>query len=143
LLNMNKFLLVVVFVLVLGSGLFYYMSNQSIMNQKPVAETITPSKYVSSESTSSVKEFTMTAKQWAFDPAIVTVKQGDKVILKIKSIDAAHGFALPDFNVKVDLVPNKEEIVEFVADKKGEFTFFCSVMCGEGHRDMKGKLVVE
>lgn len=133
--------MVVLLVLVVGGGLFYYMSNQSAMNEKPVPVATVPSKSVL-ESTS-VKEFSMTAKQWAFDPAVITVKQGDKVRIKMKSIDVAHGFALPDFNIKVDLVPNKEEMVEFVADKKGEFTFFCSVMCGEGHRDMKGKLVVE
>ena len=105
------------------------------MKQESTTITIT--------TTNPVKEFTMTAKQWTFDPAVITVKQGDKVKLKIKSVDVTHGFALPDFNVKVDLVPNKEETVEFVADKKGEFTFFCSVLCGDGHRDMKGKLVVE
>jgi len=74
---------------------------------------------------------------------LITVKQGDKVKLNVKSIDVTHGFAIPEFNVKVDLLPNKEETIEFVADKKGEFTFFCSVICGEGHKNMKGKLVVE
>ncbi len=138
---MNKIILVVLLVLVLGGGLFYFMQSQSRTNQKPILEATTPSR--STSKSTSVKEFSITAKQWAFDPETITVKQRDKVILKIKSVDVAHGFALPDFNVKVDLVPNKEETVEFVADKKGEFTFFCSVMCGEGHRDMKGKLVVK
>jgi len=31
---------------------------------------------------------------------------------------------------------------EFVADKVGEFNFFCNVYCGEGHSEMGGKLVV-
>ena len=80
------------------------------MNQKLTTETTTTVM-------NSVKEFTVTAKSWAFEPEVITVKQGDKVKLKIKSIDVTHGFALPDFDVKIDLVPNKEETVEFTADK--------------------------
>ena len=90
-----------------------------------------------------VKEFTMTAKQFTFEPATITVKQGDRVRIKIKSVDVAHSIAIPDFNINVDLAPDKEETVEFVADKPGTYTFFCSVFCGAGHPDMKGKLVVQ
>lgn len=92
---------------------------------------------------SEVVEIDMTAKQWEFDPGTITVKQGQKVKLNIKSIDVAHGFALPDFGVSQRLDPGKEVTVEFTADKKGTFTFFCNVVCGAGHRDMKGALVVE
>lgn len=148
---MNKFLWVVLIGLVIGGGLYYYQTNQSTMSAKPAELTVTPSSdsVMPSENPtkvmmeSAVKEFTMTAKQWTFDPAVITVKQGDIVKLKIKSIDVVHGFALVDFDVKVNLTPNKEEIVEFVADKKGEFTYFCSVVCGQGHKEMIGKLIVE
>ena len=85
----------------------------------------------------------MIAKNWYFEPAEVRVKHGEKIVLKIKSVDVDHGFALPDFDVSVKLKPGFEETVEFTADKKGEFTFFCNVLCGQGHRDMKGKLIVE
>lgn len=90
-----------------------------------------------------VKEFSMTAKQFSFDPETIKVKQGDKVRLTIKSTDVPHSFALPDFNVNVDLQPDKTETIEFIANKAGEFTFFCSIFCGSGHPDMKGKLIVE
>ena len=89
-----------------------------------------------------VKEFTMTAKQWEFVPSVITVNKGDKVKLIIKSIDVTHGFALPDFGVSKNLEPGKEVTVEFTADKTGEFTFFCNVICGAGHREMKGTLKV-
>lgn len=90
-----------------------------------------------------IVEIDMTAKQWEFEPGIIGVKQGDKVKLHIKSIDVTHGFALPDFGVSQRLEPGKEVTVEFTADKKGTYTFFCNVACGAGHRDMKGTLVVE
>lgn len=134
---MNKITGLIIIVLLVVGGISVFSQKKPVMKQQSTTETTTTTAM------NSVKEFTVTAKSWAFDPEVITVKQGDKVRLKIKSIDVTHGFALPDFNVKIDLVPNKEETVEFTADKKGEFTFFCSVMCGEGHRDMNGKLVVE
>ncbi|MEK7528651.1 MAG: cupredoxin domain-containing protein [Patescibacteria group bacterium] len=91
----------------------------------------------------SVVSFSMVAKQWAFEPATITVKEGDTVKLSITSTDVTHGFALPTFGVNASLAPNETTEVEFVADKKGTFTFFCSVFCGEGHTEMSGTLVVE
>lgn len=136
---MNKlFWLILIIVLAVG-GIIIINQKKPVIKQELTTTTTT----TTSTTTIPVKEFTMTAKKWAFDPPVITVKQGDKVRLKITSTDVTHGFALTEFNVKVDLVPGKEETVEFVADKKGEFTFFCSVVCGEGHLDMKGKLVVE
>lgn len=92
--------------------------------------------------TGSVKEFNVIAKQWEFDPGVIEVNKGDKVILHIKSVDVAHGIAIPEFGVSQDLSPGVEETVEFTADKKGTYSFFCNVYCGSGHRSMKGTLVV-
>lgn len=89
------------------------------------------------------KQFTMTARQWEFDPEVIRVNKGDTVRLLVKSIDVAHGFALPDFGVNERLSPGQTVEVEFVADKAGTFTFFCSVQCGAGHSSMNGQLIVE
>lgn len=89
------------------------------------------------------QSFSLTAKQWVFEPETIRVKQGDTVRLSIQSIDVSHGFALPDFGINATLEPGKTETVEFVADKKGVFRFVCSVFCGAGHGDMQGTLIVE
>ncbi len=89
-----------------------------------------------------VKEFQITASQWVFEPNTITVKQGDAVRLLIKSIDVTHGFNIPDYGIDEELTPGNVTIVEFVADKPGEFTFFCSIFCGIGHAGMNGKLIV-
>lgn len=138
---MDKLIGLIIIGLLVVGGAILFNQKKPEMKQGSTIETKTTTAKTSTKSP--VKEFTMTAKNWTFDPAVITVKQGDKVVIKITSVDVTHGFALPDFDVKVDLVPNKEEVVEFVADKKGEFTFSCSVLCGAGHRSMKGKLVVE
>ncbi|MBI2172610.1 MAG: cupredoxin domain-containing protein [Candidatus Aenigmarchaeota archaeon] len=96
-----------------------------------------------SPATIATKQFDITARQFEFEPSTIEVDQGDVVILKIKSVDVDHGFALPDFGVSQYLEPGKEAVVQFTADKKGTFTFFCNVLCGSGHESMKGTLVVK
>ncbi len=105
-----------------------------------IATTTTQSAITTT--TQAVKEFTVTASQWKFDPNTVTVNEGDTVRLQIKSIDVTHGFNLPAFDVNKQLDPGKTVTVEFVAGRKGTFTFACSVSCGSGHGSMTGKLIV-
>jgi len=102
--------------------------------------TSTPSP---SATQGAVKEFTMTAKQWSFEPSEIRVSKGDIVKLKIKSVDVEHGFKLPDFGVDANLQPGQEVTVEFTADKAGTFTFSCNVFCGSGHSEMEGTLIVD
>ena len=90
-----------------------------------------------------VKEFSVTAKMFEFIPNEIVVNKGDHVILHIKSIDVVHGFAIVAYDINEQLNPGEEVKVEFVADKEGEFGFFCSVPCGSGHTGMQGKLIVK
>ncbi len=89
------------------------------------------------------KTFTLIAKQWEFSPKTITVKKGDRVKLTLKSVDVEHGFLLPEFAIDEKLKPGQTVTVEFTADKTGEFTFRCNVLCGSGHLDMVGKLIVQ
>ena len=89
-----------------------------------------------------VKEFSITAKQFEFVPSVITVNQGDRVVLTLNSSDVAHGFFLSEFNMNVTLPAGETKKVEFVADKAGTFSFRCSVPCGSGHQLMQGTLVV-
>lgn len=95
------------------------------------------------EPTGEVKTFEMTARQFSFDPNVITVNKGDTVKLRITSIDVPHGFSLPDFAISEILEPGKAVNVEFVADRTGTFSFQCSVPCGSGHGGMNGQLVIE
>jgi len=89
------------------------------------------------------KSFTITASQWTFSPNTITVKQGDLVRLRVNSIDVAHGLMIPDYDINKVLNPGETVLIEFTADKRGAFSFRCSVQCGAGHPDMKGTLIVE
>ncbi|MBI4020035.1 MAG: cupredoxin domain-containing protein, partial [Candidatus Aenigmarchaeota archaeon] len=71
------------------------------------------------------------------------VKQGDKVRIEFTSSNGFHDWVVDEFGAKTERVQTGGSAsVEFVADKKGVFEYYCSV--GE-HRaqGMKGNLVVE
>lgn len=90
-----------------------------------------------------VRTFDITARQFQFEPSTIEVNEGDTVKLTVTSIDVVHGFSIPAFNVNMTLRPNQTSTAEFVANKKGAFTFSCSVVCGADHSTMQGTLIVK
>jgi len=93
-------------------------------------------------SAAETKTFQMTAKKYEFIPAVINVNQGDKVVLQVTATDRAHGFGIQEFNVDRALPEGETVTIEFVADRKGEFTIKCTKFCGWGHFSMKAKLIV-
>jgi len=102
----------------------------------------------------------VTAKKYEFSPGEIRVKRGEKVRLKIHSVDEDHGMKLsvypegnkdkstsglilanPRDNGRVD--KGNDQILEFVAHRAGTYEFKCAVVCGLHHGRMKGKLIVE
>lgn len=81
-------------------------------------------------------------RKWAWDPNAITAKQDELVRLIIHNADVKHGLVIPELGVNQD-IPEDGSVVEFMASKRGMFEFFCSVWCGEGHMEMKGKIVIE
>ena len=89
------------------------------------------------------KEFKITAKQFEFEPSTIEVNKGDKVRLIVTSTDVPHGIAIKEYGINEQLLVGKPVTIEFTADKEGSFTAYCSVFCGSGHGNMKGKLIVK
>ena len=62
----------------------------------------------------------------------ITVNKGDLVKLKITVTSGMHDFKIDEFDVYADTKElNKEYLVEFTADKVGEFVYYCNQ---PGHR---------
>jgi len=93
-------------------------------------------------SAAETKVIKMTAEKYHFTPETINVNLGDKVVLEITATDTEHGFGLSAFDIDQTLPEGKTVTIEFVADKKGEFTFKCTSFCGWGHFGMNGKLIV-
>lgn len=107
---------------------------------------------ISQFESSSTKEFTVEVSQWRYSPNVIEVHEGDTVIIHALSKDVPHSLTLPEFfdegrengtgGINVLLMPGEEEVITFIADKKGEFRFGCDVVCGSGHTSMHGTLKV-
>ena len=87
---------------------------------------------------------TVEATEFSFDPDRITVEKGDKLIVTFKNNgDISHNFGIPSFNVWTDTIePGEKDTITFIANKRGTFTFYCSV---QGHKEagMEGELEVE
>jgi cytochrome c oxidase subunit 2 len=90
-----------------------------------------------------VRTFEVVAKRFAFEPATLEVRQGERVKIVITSADGVHGIGIRKFKVNT-LIPRggKPVTVEFTAAEAGTFPIVCSESCGDGHADMRGSLVV-
>ena len=87
-------------------------------------------------------EVSITAKQFAFEPAVVSVHKGDHVRLLVSSPDVMHGISIPALKVNARIPPGETTPVEFDATAAGFFEFRCSVFCGDGHSHMMGAVEV-
>lgn len=89
------------------------------------------------------KVFKITGRNFSFSQNEIQVKKGDRVKINFESANGFHDWTVAEFNAKTAQVNvGGKASVEFVADKTGEFEYYCSV--GQ-HRQMgmKGKLIVE
>jgi len=64
------------------------------------------------------------------------------VRLVMTSEDVIHGFYIPAFRLKRDVLPGRYVKVWFRAIKPGEYQIYCTQYCGTGHSDMWAKAVV-
>ncbi len=83
-----------------------------------------------------VKEFEMTSFYdetgvW-FSLKEISVNKGDIVRIKVTNIKGNHDFVIDEYDIKEITPLNEEVIIEFTADKAGEFIYYCSV---PGHRE--------
>jgi len=73
----------------------------------------------------------------------LVVPVGKPVRLLMSSQDVIHSFYVPDFRIKMDVLPNRYTITWFEATKTGEYQIFCTEYCGKGHSEMLGKVIVK
>jgi len=74
----------------------------------------------------------------------IRVKEGQPVRLRLISEDVTHGFIIGELGIDAGFIkPGKPVIVEFTPDRKGEFSYVCSVVCSPAHPKLRGKLIVE
>jgi cytochrome c oxidase subunit 2 len=87
---------------------------------------------------------TAVARMWSWEfqyengktSDVLYVPVGKPVEVDLQSKDVIHGFFMPAFRIKRDVVPGMKNHVWFMADKAGSYDIFCSQYCGTGHSAM-------
>jgi cytochrome c oxidase subunit 2 len=131
---------------------------QFVVNVSEPTQTATAASANNTTATQAgeVKVIPLQAASWSFTPNEIRVNQGDVVRLIITTeqdevaLYNGHGFGVEGYNVNAFLVKGTTQVVEFKADKAGEFVFRCTSFCvhGEGvdpnnHFNMVGTLIVQ
>jgi cytochrome c oxidase subunit 2 len=73
----------------------------------------------------------------------VHVPLGKPVVVLARSHDVLHDFFVPQFRARMNTVPGQVSRFWFTAQVAGRYEALCAQLCGVGHPDMRGYVVVE
>ncbi|HEY0939058.1 MAG TPA: c-type cytochrome [Steroidobacter sp.] len=68
---------------------------------------------------------------------------GKPVKFVLRAKDVNHQFAVPQFRVKMDMVPGMVTYFWLTPTRTGEFDILCEQLCGIAHFAMRGRVVVD
>ena len=67
---------------------------------------------------------------------------GKPVKVLLRSVDVLHNFYVPEFRGKMDMVPGSVTYFWMTPTRTGTFDILCAELCGVGHPQMRGSVVV-
>ncbi|NRQ15928.1 cytochrome c oxidase subunit II [Ensifer sesbaniae] len=68
---------------------------------------------------------------------------GKPVKILLRSVDVLHDFYVPEFRAKMDMVPGMVTYFWLTPTRTGTFEVLCAELCGTGHPQMRGTVVVD
>ena len=71
----------------------------------------------------------------------VPLEKPVKMVLRSKDVN--HQFAVPQFRVKMDMVPGMVTYFWFTPTRTGSFDALCEQLCGTAHFAMRGRVIVD
>ena len=74
------------------------------------------------------------------EPLHVPVNTPIKIVLS--STDVLHSFYIPVMRAKMDVLPNRYNVMWFNAEKVGEYPIFCTEYCGTQHSQMSAMVKI-
>ena len=94
-------------------------------------------------STQAIGPITITASNWAFDPAKVTVHAGELTTFRLTSKEGVHGLGSDALGLPATtIMPGKMAAVTFTPKKAGTYKLPCTIVCGAGHAEMAMTVIV-
>lgn len=88
------------------------------------------------------RTFRIDARRFEYSPAVLRVNPGDQVTIELVALDVVHGLSIDGYDLQTTADPGKTASISFTADRSGTFRFHCTVICGNMHPFMTGKLEV-
>jgi cytochrome c oxidase subunit 2 len=83
------------------------------------------------------------AKKYTFEPQEIRLKKGETVLLEVTSADVQHGFSVPGLDISEPIQRGRVAQIRLTPETRGEFRVECDIICGAGHDEMAGKIIVE
>lgn len=142
---MKKTILIIVILIIIGLGIYYVVSNNSVNNNPPnnsqvntlssipTSPQVTPQtapKAVSSAVTIDIKNF-------SFNPSQITLKVGTKVTW-VNNDSVPHTITSDSGNLLDSAILSPGQSFSFVFSDVGTINYHCNI-----HKSMKGTIVVE
>jgi cytochrome c oxidase subunit II len=92
----------------------------------------------------------VTARQWTWlftytsakKSSILVVPEGRDIELDMRSLDVIHGFFVPAYRIKMDVLPTMVTRAWFKAETQGSTDILCTQYCGLLHSRMRSRVVV-
>jgi cytochrome c oxidase subunit 2 len=82
-------------------------------------------------------------KRYSIEPNPIRLKQGQPVTLDVSTQDVQHGFSVQGLNIDEPIQPGKPATIHVTPREKGQFNVECDIVCGPGHDNMQGTIVVD
>lgn len=126
---MKNLSFLVVIALVVVVGVFMFKSPSDAPNTANLVDQVGQP-----ENEQLVKEFALTsfyeqkdgAPRAGFSLNDIEVKKGDLVRIKVTNVNGIHDFNIDEYQITTETPLNQETVIEFTADKAGEFKYYCS-----------------
>jgi cytochrome c oxidase subunit 2 len=81
---------------------------------------------------------TIRAKNFAFSPAVVTLKQGQTTHITFVSTQGVHGLTVPEIGLNQTVtITTRPTTVTVRPARRGTFVSHCAIFCGVGHAHMQ------
>lgn len=138
---MNKTVLIIVIVLLVGIGGYFLLRGGYGGDQAPTSGTV--EEKIVSEGTE-VKEFTISGTEYSFSPSSITISAGDQVKISFENTGRIlHNLIIEELGIGTGTISaGQTDTIEFIAPASGTYTFSCSVP-GHAVSGMLGDLIVE
>ncbi len=87
-------------------------------------------------------EFEYPNGQESFNTMRVPAGEDQVIRLHVTSDDVWHAFGVTELRIKADSIPGQTDTTWFIADEPGTYTIECFELCGSGHSQMDGEIIV-